>query len=441
MFLKHISITNKGLIALVMVSFVLTVIIGSLVSTFLYGALASRLRDSEISSTFSAIRAGPLALARLHASAISNDFLAELMDAKFKDHKLFVAAKITGGQNNALTYASWSQEEQLVPQNCLHENREELAFKDSLNPFFISIKINKCYKLPIEANLLFITIASVLIALLGEAILLSFASVPIIQSLRLTKKVIEHPSAAEDFIPYKPLRDLTSLAKKALQLESDAAFARLATQVAHDIRSPLSALNIASARSFQMPEDNRKLIKSSLERINQIADDLLRRAKEKKTDRISSVNTICLANLIDNIIQEKRVQVINPKIKIKLICESNSQITTTVGSSEISRVISNLINNSIESLPDAGGSVEAVIRDKNDGIEVDLNDNGSGIQPGLLKKFQTGDFGISMGKDGINSGHGLGLEHAHNTIQSIGGRMEITSSLASGTNIKLFFPR
>ena len=55
---------------------------------------------------------------------------------------------------------------------------------------------------------------------------------------------------------------------------------KLAKQVAHDIRSPLSALQIGVSSLKGIPEQSRVLIRSALDRIQDIANDLLVTAED-----------------------------------------------------------------------------------------------------------------------------------------------------------------
>lgn len=60
-----------------------------------------------------------------------------------------------------------------------------------------------------------------------------------------------------------------------LQLKFQKSYAELAAQVAHDIRSPLAALEVVSGDVAHLPQDNRILIRSAIGRIRDIANSLL----------------------------------------------------------------------------------------------------------------------------------------------------------------------
>ncbi len=70
-----------------------------------------------------------------------------------------------------------------------------------------------------------------------------------------------------------------------LQLEKKArqsAMIDVAAQVAHDIRSPLSALNMLVVDLPQVPEERRVVIRSAVQRINDISNSLLQKSRESR---------------------------------------------------------------------------------------------------------------------------------------------------------------
>jgi signal transduction histidine kinase len=60
------------------------------------------------------------------------------------------------------------------------------------------------------------------------------------------------------------------------------AFSKIASQVAHDIRSPVSALNIVAGSLPDIPAEKREMIKTAATRISKIADTLLKKRFESE---------------------------------------------------------------------------------------------------------------------------------------------------------------
>ena len=70
---------------------------------------------------------------------------------------------------------------------------------------------------------------------------------------------------------------------------------------------------------------------------------------------------------------------------------------------------------------------------------ISVEDNGRGIPPEILEKI--GVKGITYGKEGTNSGSGLGVYHARKTVEEVHGEISIQSKLEVGTMITLTLPR
>ena len=198
----------------------------------------------------------------------------------------------------------------------------------------------------------------------------------------------------------------------------------LARQVAHDIRSPLAALKTLNEMDFISDESSKKMYKMSLDRIDTIAEDLLTKTKSSK--QLKSLN---IRVLIEELMQEKKFFI--PEY-VKVHCELN-EMNALIVPVDLKRIVSNIINNCIESF-ESNGSIE--IKSHTSGLKsiLTISDNGIGIPDDVLKELGTKE--LTYGK--IN-GNGLGIYHAANTLRSWGGDLSISSQLGKGTIVTLEF--
>lgn len=196
---------------------------------------------------------------------------------------------------------------------------------------------------------------------------------------------------------------------------------QIAKQVAHDIRSPISALNMVVAASGGLAEDKKQLIKHAADRINSIANDLLEQSKVQSTNKIS------LSYLVNMVAAEKRVQFGEGSIKTEI---PDKALIIVGDKNELARVLSNLINNSLE----AEGNVTVSLRESDARAEIQISDKGKGIPADVLKKI--GTRGFSFGK----SGSGLGFAHAKEIIEKLGGTISIQSEMSKGTTVRIVLP-
>ena len=233
----------------------------------------------------------------------------------------------------------------------------------------------------------------------------------------------------------------TRLAKE--QAGSEALFT-LSAQVAHDIRSPLAALDSVIKDVEQLPGETRLVVQGAIGRIREIADDLIDRNRQLKAEGGTApagpapgAAPQLLASLIEPLIAEKRLEFRSRagiKIEARLGPDSHG-LSANVRPVEFKRMLSNLVNNAAEALGDKGAIIVSITLE-NDVIKLKIEDNAKGIPPEILKKL--GQKGETHGKEG---GSGLGLYYSRTMVESWGGNLGIESAAGKGTVVTLTLPR
>ena len=264
-------------------------------------------------------------------------------------------------------------------------------------------------------------------------------------SLRILAENMSSVLEKIDLEKKRVIRDYNLL----LQLKIKESQASIAAQVAHDIRSPLAALDSVIGTLAELPEENRSIIRSAISRIRDIANELLEKNKEPQAARslmdgtgplppsVDKTGIYLLSALIDPLITEKRLQ-FRSKIGVEIYGNIDTEsygLFARIQPIEFKRVLSNLINNSVEALGEKGAATVSLVSD-GDEIVVKVRDNGRGIPPDILSKL--GRKGESHGKAG---GTGLGLYHARACVESWGGTLKIESTVGKGTTVKLKLPQ
>lgn len=233
-------------------------------------------------------------------------------------------------------------------------------------------------------------------------------------------------------------------------LERERAAWNTAKQVAHDIRSPLAALEVAAGDVSHLPEDKRILIRSAVGRIRDIANSLLDRqrasAEETKVadgdhatpSAQEALSPQLLSSLIESLATEKRLQFRSrSRVEIEAWLDAASYgIFAQVQPVEFKRLLSNLINNSVEAFGLGPGTVRVNLSARDGRALVSVQDDGKGIPPEILARI--GQRGETHGKSG---GSGLGLYHARTSAESWGGRLQIASETGKGTMITADLPQ
>lgn len=211
---------------------------------------------------------------------------------------------------------------------------------------------------------------------------------------------------------------------------------KLAAQVAHDIVSPVSVLRILSKNINYILDGDKKIFLNSIERINEISNNLIRQYKNPKIDIDNSdVEHVNIYYELDLILEEKKIQYSNTNISIHLDVASDTYIKfCCINANIFKRVISNLINNAAESIPNIG-LIEVKLYSKEKNIIIEICDNGSGVDEEILNRIL--EYGISYGKQ---HGSGLGLTHARYYINKWTGKFNLESKAGSGTKVTIQLP-
>lgn len=238
--------------------------------------------------------------------------------------------------------------------------------------------------------------------------------------------------------------------KQSIQSELEAGNLRTVyavnRQVAHDIRSPLTALAIVEKDLNELPEEKRVLLRGAMTRIRDIANGLLtvnasagRKlcALDLEQGKSEEISTELLTALVETLMTEKRLQFrAHDYVEIAHHLTPDAYgLFARVQRGSFKRVVSNLINNAVEAIP-SQGRVTVQLGMEESEIKITVCDNGVGIPADLLPKL--GQSGQTYGK---SDGNGLGLFHAKKSIEAWGGRMQINSRPGEGTEVHVYLPK
>lgn len=240
----------------------------------------------------------------------------------------------------------------------------------------------------------------------------------------------------EDFILLeKFIYDSFDLYKKDQQIKIE--FAKRATQVAHDIKSPMIALNNYFKEAVRLDKTKYQVVESSLHRINEIANNLLIDYKKSEINFFEDKNDIDLVVLfITSIMEEKKLQYKDSLVEINLIVDQFAELTfVKFNAISFKRTLSNLINNAVDATSGTGLITISLIRESGH-LVLEIKDNGCGIPKEVLKNIEHAQY-RNIKK--IN-GNGLGLPYALQSIKEWGARYQIESLSDEGTKFKIMLP-
>lgn len=225
---------------------------------------------------------------------------------------------------------------------------------------------------------------------------------------------------------------------QAVEIEKNRneAVAKVAAQVAHDIKSPLTSLEYLLKQSGAKFLENERLIAfQSLERINDIVSTLALKKSNDLNSTIARPEIIDL--LVQKIVSEKRLEYLSSQdVEISVVNELPKGTFVLIAKADFYRTMSNLINNAAEARVDSRkASIEVRISLLSNKCLIEIKDNGRGIPETFIDKVL--EAGISFDKP---MGSGIGLTSAKETIEQYDGKLSLKSSMDVGTSVFIQLP-
>jgi len=209
----------------------------------------------------------------------------------------------------------------------------------------------------------------------------------------------------------------------------------LSTTVAHELRNPLAAIQIAAAnikRKANNPELEKHLIniEKKIAESDQIINNLLfySRLKQPHYESIKIIDII--KESTEAVEQKKKKQI----MVIKNL-DSLDGINIEADPFQIKEVFNNIFNNALDAVAYEKGEIKITAENEDEFIKLVIQDNGPGIDKGILDKIFDPFFTTK------SKGTGLGLAVCKQIINMHHGEIGVKSELGQGTSIIVRLPK
>lgn len=212
-------------------------------------------------------------------------------------------------------------------------------------------------------------------------------------------------------------------------------------RMAHDIASPLSVLEVISTVGGDFNKEKRDLLSLATQRVRNIAEDIILREKNSNSDLCDitvQLTTEEVSCIIRDILSEKEFeyQFLNANIKIEFFNFLNENLSVIAEKKELTRILSNLINNSKDALVNVvNPSISILAFTKQDSVVIRVCDNGLGFSPQVLEhRFDSPITELKV------NGQGIGLFSTHKKILKWNGKFKIKNDMGAIVELTLFSP-
>jgi signal transduction histidine kinase len=237
---------------------------------------------------------------------------------------------------------------------------------------------------------------------------------------QLERRIVELNEANNELIELRSMEKFTSTG-------------RIARVIAHEIRNPLTNINLSADQmtADEIDEEEKKylldVIKRNSTRINYLITDLLNATKFSELNyQQTNINS-----LLDETLQYAIDRAELNKIAIKKRYATNIPVVK-VDADRMKIAFLNIIVNAIESMHSTAGTILLETEFKNDACVINITDNGKGIDQETISKIFDPYFTSKA------NGNGLGLTNTQNIILNHKGKIQVSSKPQEGTTFTIY---
>ncbi len=262
-----------------------------------------------------------------------------------------------------------------------------------------------------------------------------------IRNVEINARVIKDSRGEANYVVFiKDITEKKRMEEQLLQSEKLRALAEMASGVAHDFNNALASI-LGNAQLLLFTLEDEK-VKESLKVIEKVAKDSAQTVRRLQDFTRKKVHQELFKMDIKSIIKDS-IEITRPKwkdelqsrgIRIEMVLNAEDIPHVSGNPSELREVITNMIFNAIEAMPE-GGKINLRTFQKRKEVFIQISDTGIGIPEEVRKKIFEPFFTT---KTFTNTG--LGLSMSYGIIKRLGGKIEVESKAGQGTTFSIILP-
>jgi signal transduction histidine kinase len=241
------------------------------------------------------------------------------------------------------------------------------------------------------------------------------------------------------------LHDVTewlALEKQVNEAQRLAALHTLSAGVAHELRNPLSALDLnlhlleeELRETTDLPAQANEyfqVLNTELSRLSAILDNILRYAQS----RPAKFHEVNIQSLVSHVAQLLYHEAEDRHLQLQVSVPTD--LPDVQGDeTQITQALINIVINAFQAMSE-GGVCRIIVQERErperHWVEIAVHDTGQGIDPRSLVHIFDPFYTTKK------NGTGLGLAVAHRILQNHGGRIDVTALPGGGTSVVLSLP-
>ncbi len=229
-------------------------------------------------------------------------------------------------------------------------------------------------------------------------------------------------------------RALAEARENALHAEQILSLGTLAAGTAHELGTPLATVAILAKELEHEYKDQQKLVndlKLLRQQVNSCKQILARMADNAGQVHANSGHAIAIDNYLNNLVVQWKES--KPGAQIKTEWHGSLPAPDIIVDQTLTHAIVNILNNAGDH---ASSEVKVTGRWSRQKLELEICDDGKGMETELVDKLGESVFSTKLPEDGM----GLGLFLAKSTLNRFGGTLQLHTRDAGGTRAVFELP-
>ncbi|MEZ5320388.1 MAG: ATP-binding protein [Vicinamibacterales bacterium] len=209
------------------------------------------------------------------------------------------------------------------------------------------------------------------------------------------------------------------------------AWAEMARQVAHEIKNPLTPIQLAAEHLDRVHEDQRRPLGAVADQCLQTIYRQVRLLRQIASEFSNFAGTptvrleaVALADLVREVVDPYRN---SPRVSVHVHVSADLP-PVLADRTLLARAVTNLVENAVQAMPD-GGRLQVRAAAEGARVVLTVADTGVGMAPEAVERAFEPYFSTKTG------GSGLGLPNARRNIELQGGEVELASTPGRGTTV------
>ncbi|WP_057831593.1 sensor histidine kinase [Colwellia sp. TT2012] len=235
-----------------------------------------------------------------------------------------------------------------------------------------------------------------------------------------------------------------SFNQMAQQLENNiTTHQRLLGDVSHELRSPLTRLQLAIALAEKnignSAEQQKHLTRceTEVDRLDEMIADVLTLSRLEHSHNNFTVDEVELKTLLTQVVNDCQYFATSKDVTIAI--KGLVSCTLFADSKLLASAISNILNNAIKYSPN-GQVVTVALSQQDEKIRLSVVDQGSGVPSDMIAKIFTPFFRVADGRERSSGGTGLGLAIAQQAIHLHQGQILAQNQPKEGLKVTITLP-